>query len=236
MLLGSGAMQPPQITSYSSDYAFEAPDWYSSYFSGSISVGVSGNGLSFQWYRSNYGNYSPSTCGDSYQVALTDGGTNSRSGTQTNTLSFGHISPGYEYSTWGTDTTTGWYKLVVSNAAGSVSTPWMRVFTRIGRYSCGQVGYNCSPCSYDCNCDCYWQDNCCCYDSNGDGITCCDVNGGDVSACCRADQCGQSYNCYNCSTCWDYCSWGCSDNPCSHSCAWYDYTYCWNQESYAYFC
>jgi hypothetical protein len=165
-------------------------------------------------------------------------------GANTNTLSFSNIYPNYQNSTSGQSSTyvggnqnvepwynrdygptTAYYRLKVSNSVGTVYSPWYGVTTRYDSYqsSLGMRGFNCSGCYYDCNCTCGWTTNCCCYDSNGDGITCCDVNNGDVNACCnRPDQCGEGYNCYDCSTCYNTCWDNCGSDPCNDNCGYYE--------------
>lgn len=116
----------------------------------------------------------------------------------------------------------GYYKFTITVGGTSIDTGFIRVYTR-DAYACDcwcksygggpQVGdyvcYGGESCS----------DNCCCYDCNGDGITCCD-GGNPVSNCCRAEcdpgdpgsACGTTCTCptyyyctagsYSCETCY----------------------------------
>ena len=67
------------------------------------------------------------------------------------------------------------YKICMTNAVGSGCSPWTAVVTKE---------------TYDVNCTCPggYVEACCCYDCNGDGITCCDTPPGNpIGNCCRAE-------------------------------------------------
>lgn len=220
---------------------------------GSLTVIATGGGLSYEWQVADRsGGLSPpsSGAGNGYLARLDNNPSGYSpyfdrvTGVSTNTLSFSNIHQGIQYSNEGSSNTyiggnnntgptyartygptTAYYRVKVSNSVGTVYSPWYGVITRYEEYqnSLGMRGFNCQPCDYDCNCTCGWQTNCCCYDSNGDGISCCDVNDGDVNACCdRPDQCGESYNCYDCSTCTNYCTDNCGSDPCNDNCGYYE--------------
>ena len=135
---------------------------------------------------------------------------------------------------------TGRYRLVVSNAAGSVTTMWVSVLgIEYDGYECNCLGQNCGCCNYDCNCDAVQVENCCCFDCSGDGITCCDGNPNPEN-CCRGEcdpgapgyACGYHTEYQNCSTCQDCCYYDCSNDPCDHGCQYTTCDTCWSNSTY----
>lgn len=192
---------------------------------GSLSVSAGGGNLSYQWQRSSNYYYRNSSAIDVYNLTNTHG--DIFTGGTSATMTISNILNSAESSTtaWATP---GLYRVKVSNALGTVYSSWIVVNLRYDAYTyqSGDLGQNCTPCDYDCNCNCYNEDNCCCYDSNNDGVSCCDVTEGCVDppaqqCCCSAQWCGTSYNCYDCSTCTNYCNSDCPDNGTCRNCQYY---------------
>ena len=173
----------------------------------------------FQWYMAASGRLN-NTCTNNFEGILVSG-----SGNITDNVSSFTVSGLNGYNIWNTDNTwvptgtpkivnrdkwgnPGFYKCVVTNAGGSVSTPWVQV----GVYETQSCNCICNAPNNE-NC----TDNCCCFDCNLDGITCCDSPPGNpVSNCCRAEctpgdpgyACGSTCTCnpggYTCDTCYYY--------------------------------
>jgi hypothetical protein len=182
-----------------------------------LSVSASGGNLQYQWegaLRVQASALDGGTCKNSSgyvtDVANISGGAPYWQNTSTSTLTLAAGAPFHQSQ----NKYVIHVRCKVSNSVGTVYTPWINLYFEYCEQQTGYTGYQCDPCPYECNCDCGWHTNCCCYDSNGDGITCCDVNNGDVYYCCdRPDQCGEDYQCINCQTCYDYCTTCSGRNP-----------------------
>ena len=242
--VGGAAQTMPQILSYSSTGTWSGYTPYLEITDAScsnttsqktISVTASGGGLQYQWegtsavyHQSPSGGACSTSTSNGYVTDIANKGGGAPYWTDTST-SVLRLSAGAPIASYG----SGFYRYItyvrckVWNGVGTAYTPWILLYWRYCEQQTGYTGFNCDPCPYDCNCDCGWHTNCCCYDSNGDGVTCCDANDGDVYACCdRPDQCGEDYSCINCQTCYDYCSTCSNRNPGdSCYCAYYEPTY-----------
>lgn len=199
---------------------------YNQYFS----VTASGGNLQYQWEgsrRVNMPSLDGGTCKSSWgyvtNVANISGGASYWQDTGTSVLKLAAGAPFQQEP----NKYVIFVRCKVSNSVGTVYTPWINLNYEYCEQQTGYTGYGCDPCPYECNCNCGYHTNCCCYDSNGDGITCCDVNYGDVGYCCdRPDQCGESWQCINCQTCYDYCTTCSNRNPGdSCYCAYYEPVY-----------
>lgn len=94
----------------------------------------------------------------------------------------------------------------------------LKVWNSVNTIYSGKYHVNYGPCTENCTCPGYCsnncEENCCCYDCSGDGVTCCD-DGTPESSCCRGDcspgdpgwACGYTCSCScpeECSTTYDY--------------------------------
>jgi hypothetical protein len=137
---------------------------------------LAANGATFQFYMAAQGR-TGNNCTNTYQyiVPAATGSIPDGSGRfyfTSGTTQWDQYPPSNSNagSYWGS---AAYYKVIVVNSAGSGQSPWIRL----------DIEYQ-----YNCNCTCPagYVDACCCYDCNGDGITCCDdPPGNPVSNCCR---------------------------------------------------
>ena len=176
------------------------------YFNSTATIGA---GATYQVWMAPSGRFN-NNCTDSYMRPLTSGSGSITGGVSSFTFNNNSttwqnaelIGTYYNTSTNIPNAHYGYaafYKICMSNAAGSGCSPWTAVVVK-GAYNCNV------------SCPGGYEENCCCYDCNNDGITCCD-GGNPVENCCRGEcdpgdpgsACGFSCpggevydTCYNC--------------------------------------
>lgn len=199
--------------------------------SGAFGVNFNGGaGTTVEWHRSAtnvFRNtfYSVVTSRTLGQLAETV--TVGSSGTGNSNLSFGNIWYGNQDS--GFDVYTGWYRAKISNSLGTIYSDWfgLNSLYQTVTYQTGDLGQNCTPCTYECGCNCWQEPNCCCYDSNNDGVTCCDAfpectDPESQNCCCSAQYCGGTHTvCENCQTCTENCQFDCPASNVCRDCQYY---------------
>jgi len=185
-----------------------------------ISYTVNGSSLTYEWqFMSYYGwvsGYCSNTPTNVTSITWTgDNGHNDAVSVSSNTLTFSSVY-GY-YARSGYKGVTGWFRLKVSNSAGTVYSGWVRVVKHWNVYS-----YNCNcncPCGYttsNCTCNCGNYCNCgnrdcCSCDCSGCCNGCCDENNENCYCDCSCDCTG----CCTCGYACDYCCTGCCDTTCN---------------------
>lgn len=230
--------------SHSVTFAYDVSQYAATNIAQSLTVNASGacgagaGEFTYQWeyrQRMNTTNQS-STCWQYYSNGnMSNAGF--WSGVTTNTLTIG---TGMTLSALAQNTYAIWVRCAVTGGGTTVYTPWISINFVWAPYQCGQIGYQCQPCDYECGCTCGLSDCCCCYDCSGDGVTCCDGNpdcefGANACGCCRAycspgdpgSACGMCYSCWDCQTCTYNCYNGCTNTPCTQTCQYYEPQYCY---------